>query len=494
MTWIEKILNDLNRLKKDKFLVSDYKTPSGKIHVGALRGVFIHDAVYRALVKEGKKAEFIYGFDDFDPMDSLPVYLDKNIYESEMGKPLSNVPSPEKGYQSFAEYYAKDFIEVFEKCGAKPKIIWLSDEYRNGKFDAVIKEILENAEAIRKIYKKVSGSIKEKDWLPISMVCEKCGKIGTTFATKLKRNEVYYECKEDYVKWAKGCGYKGKASPYKGGAKLPWKVEWAAKWKVYGTDVEGAGKDHSTAGGARDIAWAIAIGILKIKEPYNIPYEWFLVEGKKMSTSKGVGATAREMLDILPPEVLRFLILRTPPGRAIDFKAEGEAIPQLFDDYDKVNPGAVLSFRKVVFGLQMPKIDILGLAQAEKGDKLTETEEDELKERVHYAKIWLKRFAPERYVFKVLPKMPQEAKKLTAAQKEFLAEIKKIMEGENKITGDELHSEIHNLKIQMRIDPREAFSAIYLIFLGKDSGPQAGWFLASLDKDFVIKRISEAIK
>jgi len=83
---------------------------------------------------------------------------------------------------------------------------------------------------------------------------------------------------------------------------------------------------------------------------------------------------------------------------------------------------------------------------------------------------------------------------LTAAQKEFLAEIKKIIERENKITGDELHSEIHNLKIQMRIDPREAFSAIYLIFLGKDSGPQAGWFLASLDKDFVIKRISEAIK
>jgi lysyl-tRNA synthetase class 1 len=484
----------LNSLKKDEFLVSDYKTPSGKIHVGALRGVFIHDAVYKALVGEGKKAEFIYGFDDFDPMKSLPVYLDKEKYEPEMGKPLSSVPSPEKGYESFAEYYAKDFIEVFEKCGAKPKILWLNEEYKSGKFDTVIKELLENADAIRKIYKKVSGSIKEKNWLPISMVCEKCGKIGTTHAYLFENDKVHYECREGYVKWAKGCGYKGKASPYKGGAKLPWKVEWAAKWKVYGTDIEGAGKDHSTVGGARDIARAIAIKVLKIKEPCNIPYEWFLVEGKKMSTSKGVGAMAREMLDILPPEVLRFLILRTPPGRAINFKAEGEAIPQLFDEYDKENPGAVLSFRKVVFGLQMPKIDILGLAEIEKGDKPTKTEKGDLKKRAHYAKIWLKRFAPERYVFKVLPKITQEAKKLTAAQKEFLAEIKKIIERENKITGDELHSEIHNLKIQMRIDPREAFSAIYLIFLGKDSGPQAGWFLASLDKDFVIKRISEAIK
>ena len=46
----------------------------------------------------------------------------------------------------------------------------------------------------------------------------------------------------------------------------------------------------------------------------------------------------------------------------------------------------------------------------------------------------------------------------------------------------------------MSIDPREAFSAIYLIFIGKDSGPQAGWFLTSLDHDFVIKRFEEAIK
>ncbi|MCX6811694.1 MAG: hypothetical protein NT039_03330 [Candidatus Berkelbacteria bacterium] len=85
-------------------------------------------------------------------------------------------------------------------------------------------------------------------------------------------------------------------------------------------------------------------------------------------------------------------------------------------------------------------------------------------------------------------------KKLSPIQKEFLGGIKKIIEEGEKITGDELHSEIHNLKIEMRIDPREAFSAIYLIFLGKDSGPQAGWFLTSLDKDFVIRRLEEAIK
>ena len=190
MLWLGKILKDLGQTKKSSFLVSDYKTPSGKIHVGALRGVFIHDAVCKALVKQGKKAEFIYGFDDFDPMDGLPVYLDKKEYEPEMGKPLCEVKSP-SGQGSYTEYYAKDFQEVFEACGSKPKIIWLSEEYRAGKFDAVIKEILENADKIRKIYKKVSGSVKPKDWLPINMVCPKCGKIGTTHASRFENDKVY---------------------------------------------------------------------------------------------------------------------------------------------------------------------------------------------------------------------------------------------------------------------------------------------------------------
>ncbi|MBU2595339.1 lysine--tRNA ligase, partial [Patescibacteria group bacterium] len=348
MLWLEKILDDLGKTQKD-FLVSDYITPSGKIHIGSLRGVFIHDEVFKGLKKKDKKAEFVYGYDDFDPMDGLPVYVDQKKYLPEMGKPLCDIPAPEKGFKSFAEYFAYDFREIFEACGAKPKIIWLSEEYRAGKFDAVIKEILENADKIRKIYKKVSGSNKARDWLPISMVCPKCGKIGTTYASKFENDKVYphtknfgervyYECREDLVEWAVGCGYKGWGSPYKGGAKLPYKVEWPAKWKVYGTDVEGAGKDHNAAGGSRDIARAIATEVLKIKEPYNIVYEHFLIGGKKMSSSKGLGVTARDMFEILPPQVLRYLILRTPIERAINFDPEGESIPQLFDDYDKEYP------------------------------------------------------------------------------------------------------------------------------------------------------------
>ena len=56
----------------------------------------------------------------------------------------------------------------------------------------------------------------------------------------------------------------------------------------------------------------------------------------------------------------------------------------------------------------------------------------------------------------------------------------------------ELHEQIHALKNQLGLPPKQAFSAIYLTFLGKPSGPQAGWFLAALDRDFVVSRLQEA--
>jgi lysyl-tRNA synthetase class 1 len=41
---------------------------------------------------------------------------------------------------------------------------------------------------------------------------------------------------------------------------------------------------------------------------------------------------------------------------------------------------------------------------------------------------------------------------------------------------------------------RDAFSAIYLAFLGKPSGPKAGWLLTTLPDDVVRKRLDEAAK
>jgi lysyl-tRNA synthetase class 1 len=236
-----------------------------------------------------------------------------------------------------------------------------------------------------------------------------------------------------------------------------------------------------------------------------------------MSTSKGVGVSTEEIAEFLPADILRFLMVRTKAKRAIEFDPEGDTIPLLYDEYDrcakefaedsesdlkrayhfseidtkKSQPKYLLRFSKVANFLQMPRADIFSYARDEKGSDLTETEKKEIEFRIEVAKKWLEKFAPESVKFQIQENLPEVAKSLTDEQKSFLAAIAEVVSKKEKWTGEELHKEIHDIKNESGINPRDAFMAIYKTFLGKDSGPQAGWLLASLDHNFVIDRLKE---
>lgn len=518
MFWVDEITEDiLKKIPKDSYLVTDWMTTSGHAHIGSLRGVIVHDLIRRGLQEKGKKTEFQWGFDDFDPMDGLPSYLDKEWLKY-MGMPLCQIPAPDGKSESFAIQYAEEFEKIMKDLGVEAKIVYASKLYKEGKFDEAIRIILDNAEYVRKIYQEISGSKKDPSWYPFQVICSKCGKIGTTMVTSWDGKEVEFVCKEDLVEWAQGCGHKGKISPFSGNGKMPWKVEWPSKWYITKTDIEGEGKDHFAAGGSRDVADKIFREIFKKTPPYDIRYEHILVGGAKMSSSKGLGVTAKNMADFLPANILKFLFTRTRYKRAIDFQPEGEAIPLLYDEYDRAaqeyqkDPKLDLSrayyyaqvdlpkgidyllrFSKIAYMLQMPRADILEYGKGEKGADLTEEEKEEIENRVEIAKKWLEKFAPENYKFEILGSLPKNLK-LSDLQKKFLEKILELIKSKDTWQGEDLHQELHKIKQEMEISPRDAFSAIYLIFLNKESGPQAGWLLASLDKNFVQKRIGEAAK
>ena len=529
MFWVDEIISDiLKKIPKDSYLITDWMTPSGHAHIGSLRGLIIHDLIRRGLDEKGKKAVFQFGFDDFDPMDGLPSYVDKT-WQKYMGLPLYKVPAPDGKSKSFADQYLNEATRVINGLGLQVKFIRDSEMHKAGKYDEAIRIVLDNAQTIREIYLEVSGSKKDPDWFPLQVVCPKCGKIGTTKVIGWDGKVVNFRCEENLVEWAKGCGYEGKISPFGGNAKIPWKVAWGVRWFVFGTDIEGEGKDHFAAGGSRDVANEIFRKVFSAKgrsasggkkePPYDIHYEYILVGGKKMSKSKGSGVTAKDIFDFLPENILRFLFVRTRAKRAIDFQPEGDTIPILYDEYDRVaeifqkdpkndlarsfyyteidlkkeQPKYLLRFSKIAYMLQMPRIDIFDYAEKEKSEKLSEIEKKEIENRVEIAKKWLEKFAPETYKFTIQQNIPNEVKKLSDEQKEFLGKISDIIKSKAKWTGEDLHPKIHEIRKSMNIDPRNAFSAIYLIFIGKDSGPQAGWLLASLDRNFVLERLEEII-
>ena len=98
----------------------------------------------------------------------------------------------------------------------------------------------------------------------------------------------------DHVPGIQGCGHRGKVSPFDGRGKLPWKLEWCAKWRVFPVTIEGAGQDHSTKGGSRDVASAFKnIQVLK-----GIPVDQFMDAMGMFSSSLGYDCSSCHSQDI----------------------------------------------------------------------------------------------------------------------------------------------------------------------------------------------------
>lgn len=320
-------------------IVNDSKTPSGRVHVGALRGVLIHDAIFRTLKEKGIEARYLFGVDDYDPVDEIPKGEDEH-FGKYLGWPLCNTPAPHGAPGDMAEYYMSEFWGVFEELGVTVERYRMRDIYRAGQFNEAIDRILSNADKVRRVYKEVSNSDRPAHWYPFQVICEKCGAIATTEVHDYNGTEVSYRCLQSKVvntklNLGRGCGHEGKTSPFDGRGKLPWKLEWVAKWVAFPVTIEGAGKDHSTKGGSRDVSEACLRAIYGTEPPLRVPYEFFLVGGAKMSSSRGVGAGARDMADLLPPEVLRFLMIRTKPNSPVNFEANEEGIVKLFNEFDR---------------------------------------------------------------------------------------------------------------------------------------------------------------
>ena len=523
MFWADRIAEEIEKRLKGSsgpLLIRDEKTVSGRVHIGSMRGVAIHGAVAEALAEKNIPNEFLYEMNDFDVMDSVPSYLPTEVFEPHLGKLLKDAPSPEAGFESYADYFAKEFQGVIEAAGWRPKFYRGSELYLSGKMDDVIREALTAAEKIRDIYKEVSGSSKEGEWLPLSMICPQCKKLATTEASDFDGTTVAVHCRENKIEWTKGCGFEGRLSPFGGTAKLPWKVEWAAKWKVMKVQVEGGGKDHSTKGGARDVANHISKEVFGYEPPFDIPYEFILVGGKKMSSSKGRGSSAKEISELLPAKLFRFALLHKDISQQFNFDPEGDTIPILYDLYDKFaetywqgvtddysrlfklahSAGAVPErlflprFSHVAFLVQMPHLGLEEEVARMKGSPLTPEDNIELAERAAYAKKWLELYAPEKFVFKLQKEFPEAARGLSEAQKKAMVELARRIIEESAATpdGESLHHALHEIKETQGISPAELFSAVYLLFLGKSHGPKAGWFLSVLDRAFVLKRLKEA--
>ena len=428
-------------------IVNDSKTPSGTVHIGSLRGVVLHDVIHRALIQAGLPSRNLYGVDDLDPMDSQAL-LTPDAVERYMGVPLAHVPAPEgSSAPSYARYFVGElFMGTFEGLGVHPQIYWMSELYGDGSMDHFIRRALDRAEVVRDIYLRVSAT-----WSVRPGGCRSASSARTAAASARPWPRIGtarpWPTSASPTTWSgpPAAATPAASCPPAGKAKLPFNVDWAAKWSHFGITIEGCGKDLGTKGGSRDRSDAISREVFDREPPLNVVYEFLNVGGRKMSTSAGSGAAAHEMADLIPPELIRFLFLRHKPKKALEFDPGGDAIPGLFDEFDRLaaavdgrpvrgelpadyerifrlslvdadaDPAAEAArfrpaFRHLTMLVQVPGVDLVARMTEEKGAPLDEVELAILEQRVSVARAWLDSWAPDRYQVSVRDDLPDRGR------------------------------------------------------------------------------------
>lgn len=517
--WADKVAEMLSKKNLSKYVVQDEYTPSGRAHIGSLRGWIIHNIVNEALKDKGLNSVFLLGADDGDPLDTIPTYFKGRVSEEHLGKPLYAVPSPIDKYSSYSEAIFSEVKDALDCLGIQPTYYSTSSKYREGVFDEGLKIALDSAKKINEINERISGAKKPEDYLPVVPTCRNCGRMMTTYAFDWNGSTLKYVCRKDAKPFA-GCGYEEEISPFKGGVKAVWKVEWCLKWLAFNVTAEYAGKDHYTKGGSREVSEAIYREVFGKEPPYGEGYEFVLMGKEKMSKSSGVGLSAKDIVSTVEPLLIKFLFTKTRPRLQVPFDLNTDLLPHLYDEYDRFeriyfgkeaieNQERLLQIKRVYclsqtkevpkqLPVQVPFSFCVALVQIARGrefealkktghvqQNISKEDEERIKKRLLTARKWVEKNAPEQWKILLLTDLPSVDFSPEVSEIFFEA-TEKIKKG---IDGEKLQEFFHKKAKEKNIPIGELCSAAYKLFLGKERGPRLGPFLVSLEKSFVIRRL-----
>lgn len=497
--WVEQLADRAIARKEELCVISGGMTTSGPAHLGTLCEFMFPGLIYKNVKAKGAKAKYFFVADILDAFDAVPASMIQ--YEKELaphlGKPLCNVPDPTGKSKSFGDYFLDEVRELMKKFGTEAEVLRANDLYTEGRFDRLIKFFLENEAQAKELVERTSLKEQKKDWSAIMPICAKCGKIATTRVLSQDGETYEYICDKD-VKYTKGCGYQGKNKISDHKCKLTWRLHWPAWMDIFGTSIEGAGMDHHTKGGSWDTCVAVFKEMFKKEHPVGFKFGFILFQGKKYSKSKGIGMGVTDLVELLPVEIIKYILVKPDLEENVDINPHPEGLLKIYEEYQRVgelnltNPEMSKLSRHDEKSLQAYRIctdtqnwkanflDVLLYYQVygnwdEVGRMVNDTEG--VRYLKQYIENWIAReFIPEDYRFKYQPK------KAEGAVRNFF---------ENLGSGDALaiHNAVFEYAKANGVEPKEMFKQVYLTLIGKEKGPRVGKLIFALGVERVKKDV-----
>ncbi len=479
--------------------------PSGLPHLGTFQEVARTLMVRHALSEMVDWPSRLIAFsDDMDGMRKVPPGVPhQDMMHDHLDQPLTKVPDPFGcGHQSYAAHNNNLLRQFLDRFGFDYEFLSSTDCYGSGRFDEVLRQVLRKYDEIMGVMLPTLREERRKTYSPVLPVSRVNGKV-------LQVPIEVVDPEAGLVRYVEPeTGETVEQSILSGGAKLQWKVDWAARWVALDVDYEMSGKDH--------IDGVIQSGkiarILGGRPPEGFNYELFLDEnGEKISKTKGNGVTIDEWLTYAPEESLSFYIYREPKkAKQLSFGI----IPKAVDEYQQFlaaypnqpwkerlgNPVHHVHAGKVP-PARMPLsfailLNLVGVASTDDKDLLwafvqryapgTSPEtHPELDQLIGYAVAYFRDFVKG----SLRRREPDEME--AKALRDLDAELAKL-------PADAPAEDIQNLVFEVgKAHPfeslRDWFKALYETLLGTSQGPRMGSFIALYGIDNSRRLIAEAL-
>ncbi|GEJ98568.1 lysine--tRNA ligase [Streptomyces sp. 1-11] len=545
-------------------VVASGLSPSGPIHLGNLREVMTPHLVADEIRRRGHQVRHLISWDDYDRYRKVPAGI-AGVDESwaeHIGKPLTSVPAPKgSSYPNWAEHFKAAMVASLAELGVEFDGISQTEQYTSGVYreqilhamkhrgdiDAILAQYRTKKAPAKKQQKPVdaaeleaeegSGAAAEDDgssgaagYFPYKPYCGNCGKDLTTVTSyDDDSTELAYTCT--------ACGFAEtvRLSEFNRG-KLVWKVDWPMRWAYEGVIFEPSGVDHSSPGSSFQVGGQI-VGIFGGEQPIGPMYAFVGISGMaKMSSSRGGVPTPADALQIMEPQLLRWLYARRRPNQSFKIAFDQE-IQRLYDEWDKLAakvtdgsalPGDMAAYTRAVgtaagelprTARPLPYRTLASVADITAGHEdqalriLSELDPeqplaslDEARPRYDKAEAWINthvpadqrtivRDEPDAELLKSLDEASQQSVRLLLdglAEHWSLDGLTHLVYGVPKVqAGFAADATPKELPPEIKTAQRTFFALLYHLLVGRDTGPRLPTLLLAVGQERVRALLGE---
>jgi hypothetical protein len=274
-----------------------------------LREFIIGDAVTSQIEQDGGSAVLYLFNDSYDPLNyrqlRVAVHKDEGLlrrFEPYCGRPISEIPDPFECHEHYAHHFEKALIHRLARLGIQPFVVDSYKAYQVGRYTDLIAKTFRSYEAMQQGLSSTFGAHMAADLFRVQ--CLRCRRLDDTHIEWVRDSVVRSTC------GACRTTVQQDVAEVKG--KFSWKVECAARWNLYGVDVEVFSKAHLAELGSVPVARFLSEVFFGARKPDVVPYG-------DVTISPDLSG---KLLDVLPPPILRALFA-AHPKRDLHLTREG---------------------------------------------------------------------------------------------------------------------------------------------------------------------------